>query len=113
MNSKLNKGTWWSGISLVLILLLTVFFLFPFYWIITGSFKDQIAVMQIPPQWFPKNATLENYKTLFGMQNAGRWIFNSFFTSTMTMIVGCTVATMAGYALGKRRFCDPIQISKL
>jgi len=101
---KKKKNSVWGVISLIIVLGLTIFFLFPFYWIITGSFKDQFAVIAIPPEWFPKNPTLINYKTLFNMDNAFRWIFNSFFTATMTMLIGCTIATMAGYALGKKKF---------
>lgn len=90
-------------IFMTLIIILTIIFLFPFYWIVTGAFKPQNVTIQIPPQWFPANPTLENFKEL-AKNPLFSWTFNSFFIALCTMIVVCLTATMAGYALAKKRF---------
>ena len=46
--------TAFTVISTIILLLLTVLFIFPFYWILTGAFKSQPDTIMIPPQWFPK-----------------------------------------------------------
>ena len=46
--------TAFTVISTIFLLLLTVLFIFPFYWILTGAFKSQPDTIMIPPQWFPK-----------------------------------------------------------
>lgn len=40
-----------SVISTIALLLLTILFIFPFYWIMTGAFKSQPHTIIIPPQW--------------------------------------------------------------
>lgn len=85
---------------------LTILFCFPYYWIMTGSFKNQQVAIQIPPEWFPKTPTLINWKQLFSNPTypIWRWTFNSVFTSLSTMILMCATASLAGYALAKKRF---------
>lgn len=98
-----KKISLFSIISMTILIALTVFFIFPFYWIITGSFKLQSVAVQVPPEWFPINPTLENFETLLVPLTA-RWFFNSVFISTMTTILVCITASLAGYALAKKRF---------
>ncbi|SHI53934.1 multiple sugar transport system permease protein [Clostridium amylolyticum] len=87
----------------IIIWILTILFLFPFYWIVTGAFKPQNVTVQIPPEWFPKNPTFENFITL-AKNPLFQWTFNSFFIAFCTMLVVCLTATMAGYALAKKKF---------
>lgn len=100
-----NKIKFSSGnvVSMIIIAFLTIIFLFPFYWIITGAFKPQNVTVQIPPQWFPINPTLDNFKEL-ARNPLMQWTFNSFFIAFTTMAVVCLTATMAGYVLAKKRF---------
>ncbi|HET3321930.1 TPA: hypothetical protein VSJ86_000205 [Streptococcus pneumoniae] len=42
--------TAFTVISTIILLLLTVLFIFPFYWILTGAFKSQPDTIVIPPQ---------------------------------------------------------------
>ena len=107
---KLNKTADLSGTSpvykifaAVILILLALFFLFPLYWIITGSFKDAVEINARYPIWFPQNPTLDNYMRLFE-KPAFRWLFNIVFISAMAMILTCLTAALAGYALAKKRF---------
>ena len=90
-------------ISIIFLALITVVFVFPFYWIITGSFKTRLDSLQLPPQWIPLHPTTESWQTLF-KQPAFQWLWNSIFISVMTMLLVCIVSTMAGYVLAKKRF---------
>ncbi|MEG2595295.1 MAG: carbohydrate ABC transporter permease, partial [Ruthenibacterium sp.] len=98
-----RKAGIFDYVSMVLLGILTIVFVFPFYWVVTGSFKDQKVTIQIPPEWFPKNPTFDNYIALF-KNPALQWFFNSVFIALMTMILVCIVSTMAGYVLAKKRF---------
>ena len=31
-------------VSIIILILLAIFFIFPLYWIVTGSFKDAVAI---------------------------------------------------------------------
>ena len=61
---KPKKFNSFKVFSSVILALLTVLFVFPFYWILTGAFKSQPDTIMIPPQWWPQNPTTENFQQL-------------------------------------------------
>lgn len=99
-----KKLTPFTIVSTVILAILTIFFVFPFYWIMTGAFKGQAAAIAVPPQWFPHDPTLANFTQLLVQNPAGRWLFNSIFISAATMAAVCLSSSLAGYALAKKRF---------
>ncbi len=103
MDAIKSKPTVGTVISNIVLVLLAIFFIFPLYWIITGSFKDAQAVNANPPIWFPTHPTGENYVRL--MSNpAMLWLWNSVLISVVAMVLTCLTAAMAGYVLAKKRF---------
>ena len=72
-----NKVKILDAASMVLLLLLSVVFIFPFYWILTGAFKSQKVTIKLPPEWFPLHPTLENFEKLF--QNADHRLCGSLY----------------------------------
>ena len=103
MKSGVKRTTGYDIIVLVIMVILAILFIFPVYWIVTGSFKDAAAINAASPEWFPKNPTTDNYVRLFA-KPAMRWLFNSVFIALMSMALTCMTAAMAGYALAKKRF---------
>ena len=87
--------------SMILMVILAILFIFPFYWIITGSLK--LEPEALPPEWFPHAFTGRHYQKLFA-QPAGRWMFNSVFMSVCSMALVLITSSMAGYALAKKPF---------
>ena len=85
-----GTSTAYKVFAVVILIMLAIFFLFPLYWIVTGSFKSAIDINAKVPVWFPMNPTM--------------WLFNIVFISAMAMILTCITAALAGYALGKKRF---------
>lgn len=98
-----GTSTGYKVFAVVVLVLLALFFLFPLYWIVTGSFKGVIEINAKQPVWFPASPTMENYIKLFD-NPAGRWLFNIIFISIAAMLLTCITAALAGYALGKKRF---------
>lgn len=98
---KQSKG--YRAFAFVILFLLAVFFIFPLYWIITGSFKTAAAINAQQPQWFPLEPTLMNYTKLFS-QPAFRWLANTVIMAVGAMVLTCLTAALAGYALAKKRF---------
>ncbi len=98
-----GTSTGYKVFSVVILIVLTLFLLFPLYWIVTGSFKDDIAINAKEPVWFPLEPTLEHYQELFA-RPAFLWLFNIVFISAAAMVLTCITAALAGYALGKKRF---------
>lgn len=87
--------TAFTVISTIILLLLTVLFIFPFYWILTGAFKSQPDTIMIPPQWWPKTPTMENFQQLMVQNPALQWLWNSVFISLATMLLVCMTSSLA------------------
>ena len=107
---KMNKHVDLTGTStgykvfvVIVLILVSIFFLFPLYWIVTGSFKPQLEITSRVPIWFPIEPTTDNYARLFE-HPAFLWLFNIVFISGMAMVLTCITASLAGYALAKKRF---------
>lgn len=113
---KKKKASPYFIISAIILALLAVFFLFPLYWIITGSVKEKSDIIIKSGEmvkWIPTTVTWDNYVRLFksktelfglGMPMAIRWLFNSVFISVVAMLLTCVTASLAGYVLAKKRF---------
>ncbi|MCZ8513248.1 carbohydrate ABC transporter permease [Paenibacillus filicis] len=84
--------------------LLAALFIFPLYWMTTGAFKDQTSSVAFPPELIPSAPTLVNFRKLVGDGMIFHWLYNSIFTSVIATAGVCLVASMAGYALTKRKF---------
>ena len=116
MNGKKQKATPYFVISVILLIALAIFFLFPLYWICTGSVKEKSDIIIKAGEsvkWFPTTISWDNFARLFkthtelfgvGMPLAVRWLFNSVFISVAAMVLTCISASLAGYALAKKRF---------
>lgn len=92
--------------------ILTYFFLvigaiimiFPFFWMITGSFKTNQEISVFPPQWLPKSLNLENYIFAFNTAPFARYFANSLIVVIISVTV-CTFTTILGaFAFSRLRF---------
>jgi multiple sugar transport system permease protein len=100
---RLSRATYWFGVLVVFFLALAS--LMPLYWMVTGSFKLQSNAMAVPPEWFPAEPTLENYrKLLFATTPTFRWLLNSVIVAGGVALLAVSTSLLAGYAFGKKRF---------
>ena len=99
-----KKITPFQVVTMIILSLLTIFFIFPFYWIMTGAFKSQADAIKIPPQWWPESPTLENFRKLLVQNPAGSWMLNSILIALITMLLVCITSSLAGDVLAKKRF---------
>lgn len=98
-----KKTTPYGVISIIALCLVALTFIFPFYWIMTGAFKNPITIKTLPPELFPMNPSLDSFIKLF-KSPALHWLFNSVFISVAAMALTCITASLAGYALAKKHF---------
>ena len=124
LDTEQRKERIYNIFSWVVICLLAFAFLFPLYWIITGSFKVKSEILSSTPVWIPSEWVMDNYLNLmskrtaplfeiaaFGYKITGpiipaafRWLLNTVVMSVSSMLLTCLTAAMAGYALAKKRF---------
>ena len=119
-----SKAKVYSVFSWIMICLIAFTFLFPLYWIITGSFKTKQEILSSTPVWVPTQWVMNNYQNLMSKRTAPlfkfsalgysitgptvpaaiRWLLNTVVMSVSSMLLTCLTASMAGYALAKKRF---------
>ncbi|MEW5814254.1 MAG: carbohydrate ABC transporter permease [Spirochaetota bacterium] len=79
--------------------------LFPLYWMFNTAFTPGSEVIKLPPEFLPKNPSLENFRLVF---NAApyvlRWSLNTLFIAFVTMGLHVLFDAMCGYAFAKRKF---------
>jgi multiple sugar transport system permease protein len=91
----------------VVMALLGVYCLLPFWWLLVAATKDNDGLFGTGPLWFaPRFSFFSNLSTLF-TQNDGiylRWLANSAFYAVASGLGATAVAALAGYAFAKLRF---------
>ena len=75
--------------------------IFPFYWIISLSFRSKSAIFEMPPKIVSTSFTLDNYFQAFNENNIGRFLFNSFYVVIISVSIAIFLASLAAYALAK------------
>jgi multiple sugar transport system permease protein len=92
-----------NTMSTVLLMIICLVILIPFFWGLSTSFKPHVETMEYPPRWLPKTFTLENYLQVF-RENMPRYFLNSAIYAVGAIIVTLFVAVHAAYAAAKVEF---------
>ncbi len=87
-----------------LLVLLAVPFVFPFWWMITSSFKSPSQIFEFPPRLLPETWKLENYVEVFTYQPFARHYLNSLYIAALVTAGTLLVASLSGYAFARIRF---------
>jgi multiple sugar transport system permease protein len=86
------------------LLLAMVFTLFPLYWALVTSLKQEGEITRLPIRYWPEILTFENY--VVAWKNVGFSIFfkNSVFVSGMTVLIVLVCSVLVGYAISRFTF---------
>ena len=95
----------WDGFIYLVLAATLIWTLFPMYWMLSTSFKDNLDVFKAIPDLWPSRITLESYINLgTGITPIPIFFMNSVITSLATVVIAVSLAVMAGYALSRLRF---------
>lgn len=107
---SLVKGVETLGF-LLLIILISIYILFPFYWTVSSSFKSEAQLQMTPASLLPRNPetlsisfSLSNYQEVLANRSFIRALFNSTLVAFSTTLLALICGSFAGFALGKLRF---------
>ena len=87
----------------ILLILICLFCIFPFYWMVTTSLKTQVVALQSPPVWW-FTPTLANYWEVLFEDKVGLALINSIIVATCTTALAVLLGTPAAYALARFEF---------
>jgi len=134
MKIESGRSRAYKIVSIIILVILAFLFTFPLYWIVTGAFKNGADINATKPIWWPSEWVGANFEKLMARRSAPlwevylpfgsffnggqkvlltagpeapaaiRWLINAVLMSVLAMLLTCLTASMAGYALAKKRF---------
>jgi multiple sugar transport system permease protein len=90
----------------VVLTILGVVAALPFVWMILASFKTGAEIRQIPPTFWPEEASLDNYRTILEDPELPLALFyrNSLFIAVMNVLTTLFTGSLLGYVFAKFTF---------
>ncbi len=101
--------TWPRFIFAVLLTFFLVSILFPFYWMVSSSFKTYAEIGGRTPAYIPASLNLDAFRQLFdpanpNFQNFGQNITNSLIVSIPTTFICIILSILGAYAIARLQF---------
>ncbi len=100
---------WKRFLFLLLLFGFLTMIIFPFYWMVSSSFKTRAEIGGREPVYIPSSLNLDAYRELFDpeyepYQNFGRAIRNSLIIAIPTALITVTFSALGAYAIARLRF---------
>jgi trehalose/maltose transport system permease protein len=95
----LGKTAFWLLVALILI-----YTLFPFYWAIATSLKRSSDLFATPVPYWPDPLTWDNYRAVFQDDDFMIALRNSAIVSIASVALALAVGSLAAYAIGRFNF---------
>ncbi|MBC7249720.1 MAG: carbohydrate ABC transporter permease [Anaerolineae bacterium] len=106
--------TWPRFIFAVTLIFFLTSILFPFYWMVSSSFKSYAEIGGRRPAYIPASLRLDAYRQLFdpnapvsrtsSYENFGRNIINSIKVAVPTSLIAVILSTLGAYAVARLHF---------
>ncbi len=93
-----------TTIAYVVLGLLLLLVLFPFYWMTITSFKTEDQMRSLVSMFWPAPFVVENYTQLLTKTDFGIWYRNSALVAISSTLVATAIGTIGAYALARLRF---------
>ena len=94
-----RKGETGKKLGIALSVNLTVGWLFPYIYVICCAFKPGSEVIAVPPKFFPKVFSIENFSGLLERMDAMKFLFNSLTVALISTIIALILGSLAAYAI--------------
>jgi len=102
--SKAQRRVTMRVLFYLLLVVITFYIVFPFYWAIRSSITPDNALFSTPVQYWPTNPTLNNYQLVFSNGNFVRALANSTVVAISVTVLSLVIGVLGSYALGRFRF---------
>ncbi|GGA94117.1 carbohydrate ABC transporter permease [Allosediminivita pacifica] len=105
-NAMIDRYRWWEVILMYIGIAIFLFFMLaPFIEGFLVSLKPLGLLFSTPYKFFPENASFDAYFTMWdSVPEFGRYIFNSFYISTVITIIVLLLVVPASYAFARINF---------
>ena len=102
---RIGKSGGW--VTLVIWLLLTVFavaMVYPFLWLVFGSFKTSSDILAQPIQLLPREWTLSGFRLVWNQSGLPRAYVNSMVVSGLIVFSTLLTSSLGGYVFARLQF---------
>lgn len=86
------------------ILALAALVAMPMYWLLVSAFKASDEIFTATPRWLPATLEWSNFVRAWQGAAFGRYFLNSIVVALAILLLQLTTASLAAYALARRRF---------
>lgn len=93
-----------SILRIMLLSILVVVFIFPFFWMISTSLKSYVEAIAFPPSLMPSSLHAENYAEAWTKVKFLHYGMNSLLVTGLTLLGQLLVCVPAAYAFAKKKF---------
>ena len=94
-----RKNVIFKRLGITVSVILTVFWLIPYIYVICCSFKPGSEVIAVPPKFFPKVFSVENFQGLFERMDALQFLINSLTVAVCSTVIALILGALAAYAI--------------
>ena len=94
------------------LVLITLFSIFPVYWMVLCSIRSYPELTATPPHLFPVSFSGEFYRTVFLYTSFFTFLKNSCIVTLGTVAVNMVVSAMAAHSLARLRFKGKLLLSR-
>lgn len=91
-------------VAVVAVSVLAALAVIPLYWMVVTALQTPQLSMRFPPEIWPSQPTLDNFRLFFQRPYVGRWSVNSLVVASSVTVAVVLVSTLAGYTFAKKRF---------
>lgn len=108
MNQRIISYKWQKyvtrTVSLIFKLMMAVFFLFPFYWMITTAFKTYKESILFPPTLIPSEATIQAFIDVWTRIDIPHYFLNSVLVALGVVLLQTLINIPAAYGFARYDF---------
>jgi multiple sugar transport system permease protein len=106
----LTSGNWQKPLGAVIrhavLILVSILFIFPFYWMVITALKDNSRVFTYPIEWWPDPVRWDNFSTAINYAGFPFFLYlrNSLFYSVSVALGTIISCAAVGYGFARLRF---------
>lgn len=103
MTHKIKKNIL-DGVTHLILIIIAITTLFPFYWMLKTAFTTDTVALQVPPELITFPLYFGNFPKVFELMPMWKATWNSVFIAVVSTVGVLTTCSMAGFAFAKIRF---------
>ncbi|MEQ4209450.1 carbohydrate ABC transporter permease [Actinopolymorpha sp. B9G3] len=98
------RGRWTRWALVAVLIVMSIPFVFPTWWMITSSLKPMNEILRAVPTIWPHHPTFDAYREVFTRQPFAQQYWNSLYIAALVTLGTILVSSMAGYAFARIKF---------